>query len=81
MSSVKQVKSLDERDTELHSAFIRAYVEDVSILEDIPSGSALILLPDDDPELTEANLRHAVDTARQGYDVYIRHFPRTKPAP
>lgn len=83
MSSTKQAqaKSLEARDNDLHSAFIDAYFEDVSILEDIPNGSALILVPDDDPELAEANLKRAVEAVQNGYDVYIRHFPRTKPSP
>jgi hypothetical protein len=81
MTDVQQEKTIDQRDQELHSAFVRAYVEDVSILEDIPNGSALILVPDDDPELAETNLGRAVEAARRGYDVYIRHFPRTKPSP
>ena len=82
MSSTKQAqaKSLKTRDNDLHSAFIDAYFEDVSILEDIPNGSALILVPDDDPELAEANIKRAVEAAQNGYDVYIRHFLRAKPA-
>lgn len=80
MTEVKQAKSTIERDAELHSKFVRAYFEDTSILEDIPNGSALILLPDDDPELVEANLQHAIYSARQGHDVYIRHFPRPEKA-
>jgi hypothetical protein len=81
MTDVQQAKTIDQRDQELHSAFVRAYVEDVSILEDIPNGSALILIPDDDPELAKTNLNRAVEAAQNGYDVYIRHFPRTTPSP
>jgi len=75
MSNVKQKRSLTERDTELHAAFVDAYFEDTTILEEIPNGSALFLIPDDDPELAESNLQSALDAARQGYDVYIRQFP------
>jgi hypothetical protein len=80
MSDVKQAKSVVERYYELSDAFTDAYFEDVSILEDIPNGSTLVLLPDDDTELTEFGLEQAVRSARNGSDVYIRHFPRCKPA-
>lgn len=81
MSEVQQVKSATERDNELHSRFVDAFFEDTSILEDIPNGSTLVLYPDDDPELAEANLKRALQSARAGYDVYIRHFPRSNPSP
>lgn len=81
MSDVKQAKSVIERCYELSDLFTDAYFEDVSILDDIPNGSTLILLPDDDAELAEFNLEQAVRSAQNGSDVYIRHFPRCKPVP
>ena len=75
------MKSVTERDIELSVAFVSAFYSDASMLDDIPNGSTLVLLPDDDPELAEMNLKHGIDAARWGADVYIRHVPRTKPAP
>lgn len=80
MSNVKQAKSLIERYYELSDAFVDAYFDDASILEDIPNGSTLILVPDDDPELAKFSLREGVRAAEEGADVYIRHFPRSTPA-
>lgn len=73
--------SLDARDIELSVAFVTAFYDDVSILDDIPNSSTLILIPDDDPELAEINLKQGIRSARAGADVYIRHFSRTKQAP
>lgn len=69
-----------DRDIELSVAFVNAFYDDVSILDNIPNGLTLILLPDDDAELAEFNLEQAARSARNGADVYIRHFPRGKPA-
>lgn len=81
MTEVQQAKSVTERDIELSVAFVNAFYDDVSILDDIPNGSTLVLLPDDDPELAKFNLEQAVRSAQNGADVYIRHFPRAKPTP
>lgn len=77
MSDVKRSQSATERDIELSVAFVNAFYEDVSILDDIPNGSTLVLLPDDDPELAEINFRSGIEAARNGADVYIRHFAGT----
>jgi hypothetical protein len=79
MSDVQQAKSVTEREIELSAAFVDAFYEDVSILDDIPNGSTLVPLPDDDPELAEINLQQGIRSAQDGADVYIRHFPRNKP--
>lgn len=61
------------RDTELWSGFLRSIVDDPAVLDDIPGGAAVVLLPDDDPELAEINLQRSLEAARSGTDVYIRH--------
>ena len=68
-----------DRDTDLWVEFTHAIIDDPSILDDIPQGSTVALIPDDDPELAEVNLQKAIESARRGSDVYIRHVSR-KPA-
>ncbi len=52
--------------------FTRAIFADPSILDDIPDGVMLVLIPDDDPELAAAEIEIAA--VRWGEDVYFRHL-------
>lgn len=63
-----------ESDTDLWVEFTQSIVDDPTILDDIPNGSTVVLIPDDDPELAEVNLQRALKAARRGSDVYIRHM-------
>jgi hypothetical protein len=64
----------DGRDDEVWTTFLHSIVDDPTILDDIPNGSTVVLIPDDDPELAELNLQSGLDSARRGADVYIRHI-------
>jgi hypothetical protein len=57
----------------LQFGFIRAIIADPSILDDIPNGVMLKLLPDDDPDLVEANIAIGLNAVGKGKDVYFRH--------
>jgi Family of unknown function (DUF5647) len=46
--------------------------EDPSLLDDIPDGITLILIPDDDEELAKANMEMMVGAVRSGRDVLVR---------
>lgn len=61
------------KNIKLQFGFIRAIIVDPSILDDIPNGVTLKLLPDDDPELVEANIAIGLNAVRRGKDVYFRH--------
>lgn len=52
--------------------FVSAAIDDPSLLDGIPQGATLVLLPEDDPDLTETNLGIAVRAAREGKTVVIR---------
>ena len=53
----------------------RAVVTDPSILDEIPDGCTLVLLPEGaDDAFVEANLVIATRAARRGRNVYIRHL-------
>lgn len=70
--------SLMDRNITLGFDFMRAIIDHPAILDDIPDGVTLVLLSDDDPELSESNIDLGMSAAREGADVYIRHFPRSK---
>ncbi len=57
----------------LQFGFIRAIIADPSILDDIPNGVTLKLLPAEDPDLVEANIAIGLNAVRKGKDVYFRH--------
>ena len=53
----------------------RAVVADPAILDEIPDGCTLVLLPEGaDDAFVEANLAIATRAARRGRNVYIRHL-------
>ena len=53
----------------------RAVVADPTILDEIPNGCTLVLLPEGaDQEFVETNLAIALRAARRGRNVYIRHL-------
>ncbi|MGH2535743.1 MAG: DUF5647 family protein [Thermomicrobiales bacterium] len=62
-----------ERNITMGFAFTRQILDDPSLLDAIPDGATLILIPGDDPALAEANLAMAIGEVRKGRNVYIRH--------
>lgn len=62
-----------DRRIDLNRRFLQAGFADTTILEDIPRGVVLFLLPDDDPEFVAREVLVAADSARRGADVYLRH--------
>lgn len=61
-----------ERNLTLAFDLLRAIGDDPSILNEIPDGVAVVLIPHDDPALAEANIELAIQTARTGQNVYIK---------
>lgn len=53
--------------------FMQAALDEPSMLKEIPSGADLVLLPDDDPELADANLRGGIELVRQGRNITFHH--------
>lgn len=59
---------------ELVRRFTLAGFEDTSIFETIPNDVHLFLLPDDDKEFVEHELRIGARAARRGDNVYFKHI-------
>ena len=53
--------------------FARAIVDDPDILDDVPDGAMVVLIPADDPELAAVEIEEGLSALRQGWDVYVRH--------
>ena len=60
--------------------FLQSILADPSILDEIPEGAAVYLLPDDDPELVEANLNGAERSRQRTYQVHVRRMPSRQAA-
>lgn len=69
-------KALIEQDFQLHEQFLESLIHDERLIGEIPHGVVLVLIPDKNPELAEANLRTAIEAAQQGRNVYVRHVYR-----
>jgi len=46
-----------KKNLDLHAEFMRYTFENPDILDQIPTGARLVILPEDDPELYEENLK------------------------
>ena len=63
------------RNIELAGEFLQAVVADPSLVESIPFGASVFLIPADDPVMVEANLRGARRAHEAGQTVHVHHLP------
>ena len=64
-----------ERAIELGFAVTRLALEDASILDDVPNGCALFLLPEGETEFLERSIELGSAAIRRGENVYFKHIP------
>src|SRR5687768_10897991 len=62
------------RNIELAGRFTLSIFNDPSILDEIPHGGEIVLIPDDDPELAESNLQGGIRSVRAGKNITFRHI-------
>jgi len=67
------VEEQTRRSLELSRRWAKAVLADPALLDGIPDGCDLELLPDDDPELAELNVELGLAALRRGFNVYFRH--------
>jgi Family of unknown function (DUF5647) len=65
-----------DRNLALAFTLADAIVDDPSLLDEIPEGATVVLLPDDDRELAEANRALGLQALDAGANVYFRHIAR-----
>ncbi len=53
---------------------VRGAAANPAVARDIPQGATIILIPDDDPELAEAEIKAGMVALGRGQDVYFRHI-------
>lgn len=73
--AVEAERILVSKDLEYTRVFTLAILDDPTILEDVPNGVLLVLMPDDDPEYTAISVERGMKAVARGEDVYFRRFP------
>ncbi len=68
-----------DRNLALASEHLRAVFADAALLETIPEGATLVLIPEDDPALARHNFELARQVFATGRNVYLYHV-RSVPA-
>lgn len=70
-----------DRNIEIGFDFTERILADPGLMPNLPNDSLIVLLPDDDPELANANLEGAIRAARRGRNVYLFHVSSTETLP
>jgi len=68
-----------KRNLDLHSEFLRYTFENPEILDEIPKGATLVILPEDDEELYNENMKIVEDKKEKGLPVIVIKMKTPKP--
>ena len=68
------------RNIDLAFDLIRAQLADPALADEIPNGATVVLLPEDDQALAEANRELGLRLLDTGRNVYFRHAPARRSA-
>lgn len=68
---IYNLETIIEKNATLSFEFERYILEHPQVLEQIPDGAEVVLLPKDDPELYRINLEAAQTAAKEGPIVYV----------
>jgi len=68
-----------KKNLDLHAEFIRYTFENPDVLDMIPKGSRLVILPDDDPQLYKENLKIVKDSQKKNIPVVVVRMKTPKP--
>jgi hypothetical protein len=59
--------------SDIYADMTAAMIERPDLVEDIPNGAFIALLPEDDPDSHPAAIEHALLALGRGHNVYLRH--------
>jgi len=68
-----------KKNLDLHAEFMRYAFENPDIFDQIPKGAQLVILPQDDPELYNENLKTVNELKMKGLPLVIVRIPTPKP--
>ena len=73
--TIQAPPTIEERIGRLHATLGRRIIADPAILNEIPNGAALVLLPHDaDDAFIEANIVLGLDALKKGRSVYFKRL-------
>jgi hypothetical protein len=64
-----------DRAADLGFAMAEAILRDASLLDEIPNGCTLFLLPEGEADFLERSIDFGIAAIRQGRNVYFKHVP------
>ncbi len=70
-----------DRNLALIGDMLQAQLADPELLNDIPNGATVVLIPEDDAELAEYNFGVARTLVARGKNVYLKRVRTAAPAP
>ena len=68
-----------KKNLDLHSEWMKYTFDNPSILDTIPKGAVLVILPEDDKELYEENYKILEENKRKGIPVFVVTMKMPKP--
>ncbi len=68
-----------KRNLDLHAEWMRYSFDNPDVLDKIPRGAVLVLLPEDDKELYDENYRVLEENKRKGIPVFVVTMKMPKP--
>lgn len=72
-------KETTKKNLDLHAEWMRYCFEHPEMLDRLPQGAQVVIIPDNDPHLAEANRKIADDLKNKGLPVVIVHLDLPKP--
>lgn len=75
------LKGVVDKNLELLGEFMRYAFDHPEVLDQIPKGAEIVILPDDDPELCKENLKIAKSHQKKGLPVVVVRMQMPKPVP
>ncbi len=70
-----------DRNLALIGDMLQAQLANPELLHEIPNGATVVLIPEDDPELTEYNFGVARILVARGKNVFLKRVRTAPPAP
>ena len=70
---------LIKKNLDLHAEWMRYCFEHPEVLDQIPQGAELIIIPNNDPELAKENQKIAQDLKTKGLPFVVIHLDLPKP--
>ena len=70
---------ITKKNLDLHAEWMKYIFENPDVLDTIPKGAVLVILPEDDKELYEENYRILEENKKKGIPVFVVTMKMPKP--